>query len=269
MKIRDAFPRAFQRAYPAIEPEAAMLSVLPLLRFHEIDALPLSFDPGAKPRGILGYSCLARIRVMNPDQLACFLKMPCEQVSEPLATVKANRTLSMLLNTFLRERFGFARIEEGRGVGALVTLSDVLELYETDAIDTELSLADVASTVYSMPKESALRDVLDAMFKRRYRRIFVSGTHAYVWDRSIIEHIFSPSVLAELAGSAPKDVLSMPISQIESTAAEEVDPTMKLGDAAHKLKAEHGQCLVFDGKVVTPWDVVMKPWKSKNLRIAR
>lgn len=267
MKIRDAFPRAFERAYPAIEPETPMLSVLPLLRFHEIDALPLSFESKGKPKGISGYSCLARVRSMGPHQFASFLKMPCEQASKPLVTIRADQSLSVLLNTFLREHFGFARIEESRGVGALLTLSDVLGLYETDVIDTKLSLADVSSPAFSMPNESSLKEGLEEMFKRGYRRIFVDGTHEFVWDRGIIEHIFSPAVLTEVVGASAKDIRSMPMSEVGHTAAEAVDPSMKLDEAAHKLNAERGQCLVFDGKVVTPWDVVMKPWKSRALKI--
>ena len=38
------------------------------------------------------------------------------------------------------------------------------------------------------------------------------------------------------------------------------DPKKTLGD-------DFGQCLTSRGMVVTPWDVIMKPWAAKKLKI--
>ena len=34
MRISEAFPQIFARAYPAVDPNTPMLSALPLLRIH-------------------------------------------------------------------------------------------------------------------------------------------------------------------------------------------------------------------------------------------
>jgi len=267
LRIKEAFPEMFERAYPAIDPTTPIISILPLLQFYEIDALPLSFDLNEKQRGIYGFSCLARILTLEPGRFKRFLEKPCEEVSEPLATVRAEQHLSVLLNAFLRKRFGFARVVERRGAGALVTLSDVLVLYGRGGVKSSLSLEDVASPAFSMPAEATIREALKEMFSRRIRRVFVGESREYVWDRSIIEHIFSPAVLARVAQNASEDILDIPISAIRTSAATEVRGGMKLKDAAAALNTQSGKCLVFDGKVVTPWDVIMKPWKAKELKI--
>jgi len=267
LKVREAFPTIFERAYPAVDPTTPILTVLPLLRFHEIDALPLSFDGRRRQRAVFGFSCLARLLKVRPEGFGSFLKQPCEVVSESLATIRDDQSLSSLLNVYLRRRFGFVRVVESKGAGALLTLSDVLGLYQEGRLRSSLTLKDVGSAVFSMPSESTIREVLVEMFDMRIRRIFVSGTREFVWDKGIIEHLFSPAVLARVARREPEDILKMPISGIETTTAKRAEGFMHLREAASMLKAEPGQCLVFDGKVVTPWDVVLKPWKGRELKI--
>jgi len=267
LKIREAFPKMFERAYPAVDPTTPILSVLPLLRFHEIDVLPLSFDAGRKQKGVFGFSCLASLMKVRPGGAVSFLERPCEVVSEPLSTVRADRSLSSLLNVFLRRRFGFARVVESRGVGAILTLPDVLGLYEQGTLRSSLTLEDVGSSAFSMPGESTIRKALVEMFDRSIRRVFISGTSEFIWDRSIIEHLFSPVVLARMAQRESEDILEIPISGIRTTTAKHAEGRVGLPEAAALLGVEPGQCLIFNGKVVTPWDVVMKPWKERELKI--
>ena len=87
-------------AYPVLDPKTEMLSTLSLLRFQDIDALPLSFDSGRKQRAVAGFSSLARLIKLEPRALPKFLKQPCADASEPIATVNANRSLSVLLDMF-------------------------------------------------------------------------------------------------------------------------------------------------------------------------
>ena len=266
MRIEAAFPKAFEKAYPAIDPKAPMILVLPLLRFHDIDALILSLD-SKRHRGIFGFSCLARILSLGPERFPQFLKEKCEDVSEPVATVSADQALGRLLDTFLETRFGFVRVVERKGIGAVLTLNDVLELYGTGAVSSKMEVREVASRIISLPESSSLRSALEEMFRSRCRRIFISGKREFVWDRGVVDYLFSPAVLAKVARDPAFDPLVTPLSQIGRTEAEDVDPDMSLKAAAAVLGAERGQCLVFDDRVATPWDVVMKPWKDHGLRV--
>jgi CBS domain-containing protein len=267
VRIDQALPRLFERAYPAIDPMTPIISVLPLLRFHEVDALPLSFDSTKKQRGIFGYTSLARILSLGPKRFPTFLNQPCEDVSEPLAKVRADQQISDLLKEFQRARFGFARVTEKKRVGGLVSLDDILRLYENGILSCKMKAEEVSSKAFWLPPSSTVRDVLEQMFARRIRRVFVGRGREFVWDRSIIGYLFSPGVLAKVAREPSNDVIDVPVSGIEPTKAIQADPGETLKEAAGRLTSERGQCLVFDGRVVTPWDIVMKPWETKKLKI--
>lgn len=270
VRIRDALPELFNKAYPVIDPKTEMLAAMSLLRFHEIDALPLSLDAETREHGhkaVFGFSSLARLLLLKPKDFADFLSAPCEVASERLATVRASRPLASLLDVYERTKFGFARVDDDKTVGALASLTDVMVLYESRAVSSALAVREVASPIVSTKGETTLRKVLELMFEKRHRRIFVSGERAFVSDRAIIGHVFSPSTLSAI-GRDGSDVLASPVSDVEAIRAKEIEQTVPLGEAAKTLRAERaGQCLVFDGMVVTPWDLVMKPWKSKALRV--
>lgn len=267
LRIKEAFPELFRKANPAIDPKTEMLSALSLLKFHEIDALPLSFDAEKKNRALTGFSSLARLMQLDQKNLSRFLRQPCQNASEPFAKVSANRTVSVLLDKFLRTRFGFARVDDGKNVGTMVGLGDVLELYKVGAFKTVLTVDDVASPIFSMTPETTARRALKAMFDRGVRRVFVDGSKGFVSERSMIERLFSPRVLAAAAENPSEDLMGTPLSDFEIAEAEEVKQGTKLREAAGLLKQKRGKCLVVEEKVVTPWDVVMKPWKAKALKI--
>src|SRR5208282_771744 len=199
MRIREALPHIFQKGYPVLDPKTKMLPAMSLLRFHEIDVLPLSFDGRRKQqRALFGSSCLAKIMLLGPTHFKAFLDRPCEVASDELVSVRANQSLSGLLNAFSRTRLGFASVQERGGFSALVSLSDVLGLYETGVVASDLIVEEIGSPIFSMPGETTLRKVLDEMFQKWHRRVFVGGKREFISDRGIIAYIFSPTVLNPL-----------------------------------------------------------------------
>jgi len=266
-KIKEALPTIFEVAYPVIDPRTEMMSALSLLRFQEIDALPLSFETDRNHRAIAGASCLVRLLHLKTKDLQKFLKQPCVSASDRLPTVRSEQNLSVLLDTFLETRFGFARVVEKRRVGALARLRDFLGLYETGRLETDLLVEDVATPIFSLPGKTKVRAALEKMLEMHSRRVFISGTKSFVWDRGIIDRLFSPGVLARAARNPSRDFLGMPLSEFERLPAIEVKPGTRVNDLAGLIRLQRGQCFVSDGKVVTPWDVVMKPWKANALNI--
>jgi len=270
LKIRAAFPAVFKRAYPALDPKTEMLPAVSLLRFHEIDALPLAFgaDKHQRRRAVFGFSCLAKLRQMGPAEFGEFLKRPCEEASEELSTIDADEDVRDLLRVFSTTHFGFAMVENRHEEGGLITLADVLGLYDTGVIRSHLVVGDVASPIFSMPGKTRLKEVLREMYERAYRRVFISGSRVFVSDRAIITHVFSPAVLTRLARGS-SDVLDTPLSAIERSEPRSVPVDTSLKQAASTLTAMRGQTLVCEKGVVTPWDVVMKPWRAKALGIRK
>jgi hypothetical protein len=81
-------------------------------------------------------------------------------------------------------------------------------------------------------------------------------------------YIFSPVVLEEIGNHPHEDILAAPLDEAEKETPLVVAPGTAVKMAALKLQGDRGGCLVTRGdKVITPWDVVMKPWLSGRLTI--
>jgi len=184
MKIGVALPSVFQRKYPVLEPNTQMLIALSLLRFHEIDALPLTFKPMEKKRfAVFGYSCLSKLLETEAKNYGAFLEMSCENSALELTTIDGRKELETLLRIFEKTKFGFAWVESNR-LGGFASLRDLIELYERGIVATKLTAREVASPIFSLPKNTKIKSVLQEMFSRRIRRIFISGNKGLVTDRT-------------------------------------------------------------------------------------
>jgi hypothetical protein len=267
LKIREALPHVFNRAYPVLDPKMPMLPAVSMLRFQQIDGLPLVIEGAAsRPRALHGYSLLKRLLALGQGGFWNFIERPCEEAAQSIGTVGADQDIERLFDVFLKERFGFAWISDTERSGVPVSLADVLELYKTGTIESDFQAKDVSSPMFTLPGMTPLRQALLFMFSHRFRRVFLAAGGAFISDRSIISHMFSPSVLHDLAAN-PDSLLEIPIAEIEKSRARRVPGRTSLKAAANALGGDIGQCLTSRGAVITPWDIIMKPWVAKKLRI--
>ena len=241
-----------------------MLLAVSLLRFHQIDALPIGFKPKQKKRlAVFGFSCLSKLLESAPKDYGRFLELPCEQASLQLSTVDVDDTIEKLLRVFEKTKFGFAWVESER-LGGFASLRDLLELYENGAIDTSMTVEQIASPVFSMSANSTLKMVLKEMFSHRFRRIFVDGEDNLVTDRRIISYIFSASRLTSTTRK-PEILLDAKLGDLEKTKPIPISGKTRIKKAAASMNGAVEECLICDKGVVTPWDMVMKPLISEKL----
>jgi CBS domain-containing protein len=268
MKIAKALPEIFKRTYPVLEPGTQLLLAASLLRFHQIDAVPIGFEKGQKKHlAVLGYSCLSNLLKTDPSWYKSFLEQPCESAAQEVATLSADAELSDLLKIFDKTGFGFAWVEGEFEVGALVSLRDMLALYDREILAVNVSVEEVASPIYSMSSDSTIRDALTQMFNHRFRRVFLDqGNERVITDRKIISYIFSASRLDDVANTS-SDLLGASVKNLEAMRPKRIKGNSKLKEAAIALKYEVEECLVSEKGVITPWDIVMKPWKMGRLKI--
>jgi hypothetical protein len=216
-----------------------------------------------------GYSVLKKMIATRPVDLYNFLYGPCESASLHLDPLSSESELQHVLETFERTEFGFTLIKAPDSLG-LVTLTDLLSLYG-EALDTDLHVGDVASQpVLSLPKETGLQDSVREMFKRRVRRARISGTNAFVSDREILAFILSPRRL-NAAKESPEKMLDSTLEDVGPVEAIEVDAGVSVREASVIIKPGSGTCLTVGngGPLVTPWDLVVKPFKARHLLIGK
>jgi len=267
MKVGEALPHIFNRSYPILEPRTQMLLAVSLLRFHQIDALPIGFKRLERKRyAVFGYSTLSKLLQTKPSEYGKFLERPCEIAALELSTIPATREVESLLRTFKASRFGFAWAEGKFEAGGFASLREVLMLYEKEIISTEMSVGDVASPIVSMDASTTLKDAINEMFDLRFRRMFVRGTNKVISDRKIIGYVFSSSRLSEVCAK-PQTLLDANLGNLEAMNPEKVSAKSKIKDAASVMRGQIEECLVCEKGVLTPWDLVMKPWLEGKLEI--
>jgi len=272
IKIREALPDIFERPYAVIDPSTKAQIAMCLLAFHEMDALPVGFTVGKRKYVISGYSCLSRLLQTAPVDYARFLDKPSQALCFELATVPAEGDLESLLEVFEKTRFGFAWVEDVKhsNFGALASLRDLLPLFSKSIISTDMSVGEVAtSPIFSLSKETSLKQALNEMIERKVRRVLISETQKIVSDRQIIDYVFRISKLDE-AGRNPSTLLDADFGDLESVRLQRISSRTKINKAAAALYAKGGRggCLICEEGVVTPWDVIMKPWRKERLAIS-
>lgn len=266
MKVGEALPNIFRRTAAVLEPGTQILVAASLLRFHQIDALPIRFEPSQKKKfAVFGFSCLSKLLETPAAEYQEFLELPCENASLELSTVDVDDSLEDLLRVFERTRFGFAWVDSDK-LGGFASLRDVLELYGNDSIVTNMAVEQVASPIFSMEASSPLSNVINEMFNHKFRRIFVKGQNSVVTDRRIIGYLFSASRLTETAKN-PETLLDGKLGDLEKVEPIHLAKHSSIKEAALSMVGAVEECLTCDSGVVTPWDLVMKPLKGGNLVI--
>ena len=268
LKILEAIPEVFSRQYTTLVPNTHALVALSLLRFQNVDAIPIGAAvSGGRKIAVSGYSSLSEVFASSRSNFAEFLEKPCKNISVKLATIKAEDDLKKLLRTITRTHFGFACIEEniGQEMCGLVSLRDLLPLYGKSIFRSKLSIREVASSpVFALELDASLKIALSEMLRHGIRRVFVTGTNKVVSDRSIINHIFSVSKLHK-ASSESYDLLEAKISEIDGSSPNNISSDANVGVGAETIIQTTDDCLVCEKGVVTPWDIVIKPWKLGKL----
>jgi CBS domain-containing protein len=187
-------------------------------------------------------------------------------VASELDSISSQSELREMFKLFDSTKFGIGIVEENDRPCALVSLRDLLGLYERDIISSPLSLGDVASPIFSLPADSTLRQALELMFQQRIRRVFIDKERAVISDRKIISYIFSSACLND-ASKSDFDPLAAPLNKLDSIHPSFLVGTTNMKEAARIMSKEIEECLVCEKGIVTPWDVVMKPWIMRKMTL--
>ena len=273
MKIGSAFPRLLENRYPYVEPGYPLLTVLNLLRASDTPAVPLH-EGLTSSRSVSGFSSLSKLIELPAESFESFLEGPCENAAKKVDTFGMDDDLEKLLEAYKKRMLGVSLVNGvvgGEPRFSLVGLKDLLSLYQTGQFASDLSVQDVSSEIFSLPGTTTVRDSLAAMFRLRHRSVFISGDRSYVSDRTIIDRVFDPGFLQPHHQQPTVAAFDAQIGTLDRTTPTEIGPLTGLRAAAMKVRSEWGTCLTLRdmNALVTPWDLVMKPWESGKLKIRR
>ena len=269
----EAVPSLFTRSYPIAQKDSPTVVAGSMLRYHPIEAAmilvegaqPLRFD--TKHMFLSGYSILSNLSRKPPAEYYDFLFEPCVRNSVLIDSLDRGAGFGELLGLFSRTRLGFTTITDGR-MFALVGMSDVLTLYQRGVIGSDMKAGDVASPVFSAERNVPLTKLLAFMLERRIRRVFLDRSDAYVSDRELVSYIFSPSRLEETRAS-PGALLQGSAIEVGPVEAEAFGNDLPLEEAAGLVLRSQGSAILCKNGVVSPWDIVMKPYLAGRMRFPR
>ncbi len=236
---------------------------------NDISAVPIDEGP-TSTRAVSGFSSLPKLMKMSPKSYEKFLEGPCEQGSSTLESFGMEDDLEGVLEALKRRKLGIAIVNgmvDGEVRFSLITMDDLLGLYQTRQFTSDLTVEDVSSPIFSLPAKTTVRKALTTMFRLSHRTVFISGERTYVSDRTIIDRVFDPTLLEPFHGGPMGSAFEARIGSLDRTTPVEVGSRTSLRTAAVLVKSEWGNCLVIRSReaLVTPWDLVMKPWESGNL----
>jgi len=292
-KLKQLLPDILSITSPIVEASTFTLTAASLLRAHHVASVQVvekgkpargemtrtssvaaiqvteMLEPahlGAKYLFVSGYSILSNLVERKPSEYYSYLFQPCKGDAIGVGSVSVDQDLRELLELFRNTRFGFACLEDG-GLFTQVNLLDVAQLYADGTIKTDMLVKDVASRPFSLPGDTCVKDALEEMFSRRTRTAFVRGTKTLVSDREIISFIFSPRWLERIKDS-PSSMLDCKIADVGLIEPDLIEGDTPISRAAGMMAPKHGNSFLCEQGIVTPWDLVMKPWNSGRLSIS-
>lgn len=221
-----------------------------------------------RPLVFSGYSVVSRLVDIKPSDYGPFLVSPCLLYCLSAGTVYKESDLLSLFHVFESTTFGFSMIhDEANRIMGKITLSDLIPLFETGLLSSNLLVEDVASgPVYSMSKGSRVIDCLREMESRKYRKVKITGTTMVVSDRLIFSHVFDEERLQRIS-KTPQHLLDDTLEDLEPVQGTWISGKKKISEAAKLLTNTDQGFLLVDEGIVTPWDLIIKPWRMGNLRI--
>jgi hypothetical protein len=284
-RIFDILPNLFSISRPIIAGNSPLIISGNLLHLEEVHVLPIV--QGLQPRVdentkikmyavLAGYSVLERIVKTNPVEYSKLIWAPCNDMPTWIGSLKYTDSFEQLLKIFELTKFGDAAVEGTLRVPALVTLTEILGLYRDHVIKSNLRVSEIGSEIISLPGETKLLDAIGDMFEKRVRRVFVQSDHAQdgatlesISGRDIIRFLFSPDRL-EIAKKTPDLWVDATLGEINPSSAKTIHDGKTVNQAASEIGKEFDSCLVCEPslKVVTRWDLVMKPYQKKDYAFA-
>ena len=277
ISIKEALPQVFKRPLATIAAGTANFIAGTLIDIPRRDVFPIAYAKGrsfrlyeekGKHRAFSGYGLLLRVSSTEPRDRYNFLFEPCERAAITIRCVDADEPLTSVFDTMSETRFGWLLAHDS-GKYAAVTLGDLMALYASGILSTDLRLGEIATEmVFSLPGRTALETVVREMLERRVRRVFLQGTKSFVCDRDLMMYIFSPERLRRIR-DYPSKMLEPRLAEVTPEQAFRAGAGELVSEAVPRFENSYGSpCILTTMGVVTPWDMLIKPWKAGRLEFA-
>ena len=210
------------------------------------------------------FGILKRIVESEPREYYKTLWSRSADVVVWIGSCKFEQPFDDMLEAFSLTKFGGARVTKGH-VEALVTLGDAAGLIREGKLSTNMKTDEVSSVPIVISKERPIIEAIRKMVNHNVRRLFVEKEQGrFISDRTLVDHMFSPQRL-DVARDHPELWIKETIEKL-ATKSPGRCKSGSLDEAARQMGAAPDDCLMTDdGRLISRWDLVVKPWRAGKL----
>jgi predicted transcriptional regulator len=259
--LRDVVPQVFKRPYLSVPPDSTLMQIAPFMAIGPqiyVDGLVVLEEE--RPIGIISSKQILK-SIINSDY-PDWLKISASQIMDSSRiSLEMDSPLSKAIDIFNQTYIAFLPVTRFGLVVASLSVRDILPIIATKAI--HVPLKEISSSLVLLSKDTNLKVALDTMFQKKIRNIIIrenNDDYCIINDRKILEYLFSENG-RKMLNTHNLGIEAIEINLMDKLPAMRVSDSTTLTKAAELLMDINIPCLILNGSIVTPWDIVMKTIK--------
>lgn len=253
--IRAAAPQIFRRPLLFVNPDDSMLQVATFLATGlQIYVDGLVVLDGERLVGRIGGWILAKHILRSKDRwLDATASDIVDKLDRPAA---ADGPLADALKVFSETRFAFLPVASDGRVVASLSIRDLLAF----AGRSGAKAGGLASPLVTIDGGMGVAEALQSMVEKGVRNLVVRKRDGYyvINDRKVLEFLLSHDARELVSRKGFEGLSGVKVASLGAMKGREVGPGATAGSAAKLLSELGTPCLFVKGRILTPWDVVMK-----------
>ena len=256
--LSELFPWIFQRTSPTVDEDNSLLDEAVILGFRYVDFLPV-LRAGKVTGRIHAKEIVKVLREIRDSGFQQSSERKIDSITQrEVGLLGVRDSLGSLLNAMLRNGVGHACVVEDQRFVATVSLRDIIRFATSLKARTGVHAMDLANPIISLGSDATVSKLLDQMILKSVRRVVVQGEGQKVADdRVVIERAFSSDGIMMLR-DRPDDFFKLPLRNLELREASSIDGGADVAEAWNAILTSPAECLLLDGEIVTPWDLVIR-----------
>ncbi len=251
--IRAAAPHIFKRPVLHVEPDDPILKVATFLAIGpQIYADGLVVLDGGRLAGRIGGWSLANHIL---DMKERWLEGRAVEIMDPLdMPLDADAPLARAMEIFSATNFAFVPVAVEGEVAAFLTVRDLL-----GTVSSSKKVLEMATPLITVPGDTGVAGALRFMVEKGIRNLVISNDGIrFANDRKVLEYLLSHEARKTIADRGFEALEEVMIADIGLAKGTEISPSTTAGEAAKVMAGTNPPCLFVQGRILTPWDLVMK-----------
>ena len=221
---------------------------------HHLETLTdsLVVTSNDKPVGIIGG--IEVLEGILKNQTSGFLDKTKigDVMSKKLVIINSNSKFSELVDTWVHTRRAFAIIPNQYHGYSVISARKILEVGTSFKINTPISTIPTKRMI-TFQKKDTIKDIVQRMFDNKTRKLVLHGTSFFINDRIIIEKLTREFNCLR----SGEDFLGMNSDIFNLDTANNVTDNLTISEACKIMQDMKSPYLMIDGKVLSPWDIIM------------